>query len=81
MKIDVGVPIPRKPSTNRNLEFDAIEWSALGVGDSFVLESKSSGGLHKRATKAGIEIEIRAIAYDDGRLRKVAKAFRVWRIK
>ena len=82
MKVEHGIPIPRKPGlhAHRNLAFDAIDWSALGVGDSYRIEANSSGGLRKRATAAGIEIEIRAIEFHDNNHRK-AKAFRVWRMK
>lgn len=77
MKVESGIPIPRKPglNANRNLAFDAIDWSRLGIGDSYRIEANSFGGLRKRATAAGIEIEIRAIEFHDENHRR-AKAFR-----
>ena len=82
MKVEHGIPIPRKPgSAHRNLTFDAIDWSALGIGDSFRIEANSCGGLRKRATSAGIEVEIRVIEYHENRNHGKAKAFRVWRVK
>ena len=82
-EVEHGIPIPRKPGlhAHRNLAFDAIDWSALGIGALRPASRRnSSGGLRKRATAAGIEIEIRAIEFHDSNHRK-AKAFRVWRTK
>lgn len=80
VKVEHGIPIPKKPGAHRNLSFDAINWSLLGLGDSFRIDANSSGGLRKRATAAGIEIEIRAIEFHDEYHRK-AKAFRVWLVQ
>lgn len=85
MMIDKGVPIPKKKNPGRNRDFDDIGWEQLEVGDSFLIDSMTSGGLRKRAEACGIKIEIRATAYKSGQYatpgNKIPIQFRVWRVK
>ena len=55
MKVEHGIPIPRKPGlhAHRNLAFDAIDWSALGIGDSYRSRRTVPAVFAKRATAAG----------------------------
>jgi hypothetical protein len=85
VKIEKGVPIPSRSSRSRNASFDAIDWSLLEIGDSFLIDAGSSGGLKKRARAAGIEIEIRTTKYNEtrygGKQGRSAVQFRIWRVK
>jgi hypothetical protein len=81
VSIEKDIPIP-PPKSQRKANLDALPWKQMEVGDSFVYEGHSSGGLHLAAQRAGIKIVIRVQSADPGTNGGPPKArsFRIWRV-
>jgi hypothetical protein len=75
--IERNVPIPPRRRSERQVTLDALPWSQMEIGDSFVYEGGSSGGMKNAARRAGIEIEIRVLRIEG----RAARSFRIWRVK
>ena len=78
--VEKNVPLPDKKS--RSGALSQLPWDRMEVGDSFVYEHNSSGGLRKAAKNAGIEILIKGISviHTVGHGTKCDK-WRIWRVK
>jgi hypothetical protein len=82
MEVQKGIPIPSRHGYKKRSPLDDFDWSTMEIGDSFVYRAKTSAGLHKRAVKHNVKIEIRVIEYkpSDSFNIKIPTAFRVWRV-
>jgi len=82
ISIEKNVPLPPRRKSARQAMLDALPWNRMEIGDSFVYEGRSSGGMKKAARRAGIEIEIRADRMQPGQFGGMAAtSFRIWRVK
>jgi hypothetical protein len=81
IRIEKNIPIPIAKN-QRKVHLDALPWKQMEVGDSFVYEGHSSGGLHLAAQRAGIKIVIRVQGAEPGSNGgpPLARSFRVWRV-